>query len=67
METFLWFLSYTLVWFHVLEEKWSQKIWLCFNFVFISGYFLVNEKKVITLSYHVQASFINKKDKYLYG
>ena len=23
-------------------------------------------KKVIPLSYHVQASFINKKDKYLY-
>ena len=26
----------------------------------------LNQKKVIPLSYHVQASFINKKDKYLY-
>ena len=26
---------------------------------------LKSEKKVTTLSYHVQASFINKKDKYL--
>ena len=27
---------------------------------------LLNQKKVITLGYQVQASFISKKDKYLY-
>ena len=27
---------------------------------------LLNQKKVIPLSYHIQALFINKKDKYLY-
>ena len=27
---------------------------------------LLNQKKVIPVSYHVQASFINGKDKYLY-
>ena len=26
----------------------------------------LNQKKVIPLSYHVQVSFMNKKDKYLY-
>ena len=49
---------------------WNKSDHKKYGFVLVLYLFgilvLLNQKKVIPLSYRVQASFINKKDKYLY-
>ena len=61
-----WLLSYKLLKFHFVFIKVTTKNLALFQFCIYFGILvLLNQKKMITLSYDVQASLIDKKDKYL--